>query len=211
MKKRVLSYFILILIFLGSFSLCALAQTPLFYYGFESEEDVLLWNGAFYDESAVYEGESGIIVQNPLGEVIDEKVTNVLEYNDKITLEAGKFYTLSGYILNPEEEHFSTIRCNASLSAGNTSIIITVSGAKSEWTEFNVTFYATYSGDFDLSIYFENTSDVIGAFIDELVLYEEDCFISSIGLIGEDKITIPTKDFVTENYVPYILTSNSKV
>ncbi len=210
MKKRFLSCFILILIFLSFFSLSAFSETALFYYGFEYEDEAFLWNGAFYDESAAFSGESGIIVQNPLGEVKDGKVTNVLEYNDKITLEAGKFYTLSGYVLNPEEEHFSSIRCNTSLGAGNSSVFITVSGANSEWAEFNVTFYATHSGEFDLSIYFENTSDVIGAFVDEIVLYEEDCFISSIGLIGAEKITIPSYDSVTENYTPYILTSNSK-
>ena len=208
MKKVLLSCFILISILFSFVS--ANAATSDFSCSFEDAGDVNLWNGAIVDSSAAYTGDYGIVVQNPFGEVRDGKITNVLELNSQIYLEAGKIYTLSGYAMNPDSLRSSSARCSASMSDGSKNIIVSVLGINSDWARFSVTFYSGESGNFNLSLYFEETSDELGVFVDDLVFEEVECTLSSIGLYGEEEILIPPSGSIKVTYNPYLLSSTDE-
>ncbi len=208
MKKVLLSCFILISM-LFSF-VCARAADTNFACSFEDADEVYLWNGAICDESAAYSGDYGIVVQNPFGEVKDGKITNVLEYSSSVYLEAGKIYTLSGYAMNPDSFSSSNARCSASMSEGSKNIIAYVSGINSDWARFSVTFYSGESGNFNLSLYFEKTSDELGVFVDEISFEEAECIVSSVGLYGDEEIFIPSHGSVKASYSPYLLSNSGE-
>ncbi len=205
MKKLFFSCFILILIFFSTDSVSAASTS--FAYSFENADEVYLWNGAICDESAAYSGDYGIVVQNPFGEVNDGKITNVLEYNSSVYLEAGKIYTLSGYAMNPDSMSSSNARCSVSMSEGSKNIIAHISGINGDWARFSVTFYSGESGNFNFSLYFENTSDELGVFVDDISFEEAEFTVSSVGLYGDEEIVIPSQGSVMANYSPYLLSS----
>lgn len=208
MKKNFFSCFILILMLFSIVNTSAASTS--FECSFEDANDIDLWSGAILDESAAYSGDYGIVVQNPLGEVRDGKITNVLEYSSYVHLEAGKVYALSGYAMNPDSTLSSSARCNASMLEGSKNIIAYVSGINGDWAKFSATFYSGESGDFNLSLYFENTSDVLGVFVDDITLQEVECTVSSVGLYGDEEILIPSSGSVKVNYSPYLLSNSGE-
>ena len=208
MKKIFFSCFILISM-LFSFVSASSADIN-FACSFEEADEVYLWNGAICDESAAYSGDYGIVVQNPFGEVKDGKITNVLELRSTVYLEAGKIYTLSGYAMNPDSFGSSNARCSASMSEGSKNIIAYVSGINSEWARFSVTFYSGESGNFNLSLYFEKTSDELGVFVDDISFEETECTVSSVGLYGDEQIVIPALGSIKSSYSPYLMSSSGE-
>ncbi len=191
MKKTI---FFFILIFLTLLSVSALAEENIFSYTFESRNDEKAWSGTFFDMSMNFgEGHCAYII-NPFGEVKKERITHVIDYTDKIYLEEGKTYTLSGYVMNPLNDYNQSIRTNANLAASANTVIVTVSGADSEWSKFTTTFYAGQTGYFNLSIHFTEGHVDFGFFVDELMLSETSHTIKAITASGPSQVLVPAKN-----------------
>lgn len=174
---------------------------------FETETDASVWNGAVFDESAAYEGFGGAIVKNPFGTVNSGLVTNVLELSDTIYLEAGQMYTLSGYALNPVASSDAP-RTNASLERGGRTVIIYVNGCGDEWSHFTANFYAHESGEFNLSVYFENTDEELGIFVDNISLKSLNAAVAAVKLLGSTSLLVPAQENIKLRYSPVLITAN---
>lgn len=206
MMRRLLAS---LLIFILAFSqINAVASSNEFYFSFEEESDAAFWNGCWFDESAAFDSNGGIIVNNPFGEVKKNLVTHVLEYDDKVYLEAGKTYTISGMAMNPLSDRSSHPRSRGELSQGSNTVIIYINGIGNDWTEFSATFYASETGEFNLSVYFENGDSDFGFFADEIKLYETQCVISSVMLLGQTGAIIPLSNNIKINYYPVLVTTD---
>ena len=200
MKKLLFSF---ILILLCLFSVTVFAEGEIFNYSFETEKEQNFWHGSFYDRSLAFGEGYSAFVTNPFGEVKNETVTHVIDYSGKIHLDAGKIYTLSGYVMNPLNDYSESIRTNANLEQGANTVIVTVSGADSEWSEFSTTFYAGKTGEFNFSIHFTGGNIDFGFFIDELRLEESSYILSGIGVQGPSEILIPFGSDTSTRFVPY--------
>ncbi len=205
MKKHIFSF---ILIMLCLFSVSAYAESEFFNYHFNSQKEEASWPGCFFDRSLSFGEGYCAFVTNPFGEVKNETVTHVIDYTDKIHLEAGKTYTLSGYVMNPLNNHNQTIRTNAKLENGANTIIVSVAGADSEWSEFSTTFYAGKTGEFNLSLHFLQGNIDFGFFIDEISLFQTAHTLSSIKIEGPSEILIPVNLTSTNAYQPVLIASD---
>ena len=206
MKKLLFSF---ILILLCILSVSAYAETEEFLYSFNSFSEEKAWHGCFFDKSLSFGDGYSAFVTNPFGEVKNNTVTHVLDYNDKIHLEEGKIYTLSGYVMNPLTDYSQTIRTNSNLAYSANTVIVTVSGADSEWDKFTTTFYAGKTGEFNLSIHFTQGNIDFGFFIDEISLREDSYTLAEIGATGVSEILIPTGSDTKVSFTPYIIASDS--
>jgi len=206
MKKLIFAF---ILILLCIVSLPASAQ-GLFSSSFESEQEALLWSGGIFDESISFEKGFSLFVNNPFGEVRNDTVTHVLDYASRVYLEAGKVYTLSGYAMNPLSPYTPSARTSAQLSTGANTIVVNVSGIGDEWSKFSTTFYVGASMEYNLSIHFAQGYVDFGFFVDELVLEETKCILSSLVLRGQSEVLIPASGSIKNYYRPYIVTSDNK-
>ncbi len=207
MKKFIFS-FILILLFLLSVS--AHAEGDIFSYSFLSSDDEKFWSGCFFDRSVSFDDGYCAFINNPFGEVKDGLVTHVIDYSGKIYLESGKTYKLSGYVMNPLSENNHKTHTEARLENSANTIIVTVSGANTEWQYFSTTFYAGKTGEFNLSLHFMQGNEDFGFFIDELSLKEEKHTLSKIGVRGTDEIMIPINTVSKTKFTPYLISSEGE-
>ena len=190
------------------FSLSANASE--FSSSFDNSDDALLWAGGTVDEGASYEGDFGIYINNPFGEVKNSQVTHVLEYNEKISLEAGCVYTVSGYVINPVSDYSPSVRTRASLQQGARTVIVNINGAGNEWAPFSTTFYASETGEYNLALHF-NSGDVdFGFFADSISMEKTDCILSSLSITGENKLLIPATGSIKTRFSPILTTSDGK-
>ena len=208
MKRIILTLFILI--FLIPCTVCVAASVTEFDADFDTAESTALWNGAFFDSAAAFEGDGGALVINPFGSVRAGLVTHVLELQDTVYLEAGKIYSLSGYVLNPMAAKSDTPRAKASLEKGSKTVIVSVSGAGDSWEKFSADFYAYETGDFNLSIHFENADENFGIFTDSISFHPIDAPISGVKLIGPEEILVPAASPVTISYTPVLVTDSGR-
>lgn len=206
MKKTVF-LFILIILCLLPFS--AYAEEA-FSYSFETPEDALMWSGGIHDDSNVSETGHFLYVNNPFGEVRNDRITHVLDYSPTIKLEGGKVYTFSGYVMNPVSDNSPYPRATASRGTGSNTVIISVNGAGDDWGYFSTTFFAGESGDYNLTLHFNNGNIDFGFFVDELKLEETVCTLSSLNLSGPDEIIIPASGSIKNYYHPYLLTADNQ-
>lgn len=206
MKKFIFSFILILLCFL-SVSVCA--EDEIFQYSFTAEQDADAWPGSFFDRSLPFEKGFSAFVTNPFGELKNGAITHVIDYADKVYLEAGKIYTLSGYVMNPLRDDNQQIFASAKLEDGANTVIVTVHGANSEWQIFKTTFYAGKTGYFNLSIHFTEGNEDFGFFIDELTLKNESYMLSTIEVSGPTEIMIPINTVSETQYVPYLIASDS--
>ncbi len=205
MKKLIFSF---ILIMFCLLSVTVYAGEDIFRYSFETEKEQNSWHGSFFDRSLSFGEGYCAFVTNPFGEVKNDTVTHVIDYTGKIHLDAGKIYTLSGYVMNPLNDYNETTRANANLENSANTIIVTVSGADSEWDKFSTTFYAGETGEFNLSLHFTQGNLDFGFFIDELHLEESPHILSGIGINGPSEILIPFGSITSVRFTPYLIASD---
>lgn len=205
--KKILFSFILILLCLLSVTVCA--EREIFSYSFETEKEQDSWYGTFFDKSLAFGNGYSAFVTNPFGEVKNDTVTHVIDYTGKIHLDAGKIYTLSGYVMNPLKDYNGAVRTSANLGNSANTIIVTVSGADSEWDRFTTTFYSGVTGEFNLSVYFTEGNVDFGFFIDELHFEESSYILAEIGVDGPDEILIPFSSSTTVRFSPYLTATDS--
>ena len=206
MKKLALLF---ILIFACLLPCASYAQGH-FSYSFESPKDASLWSGGVFDGSNYFENGYSIYVNNPFGEVRGELVTHVLEYIPTVSLEGGKVYNISGYVFNPLSAYSPSVRTSISSDSVSNNIILSVSGIGYEWSSFSSTFYVGEGGEYNLGIHFADGHTDFGFFADEIILEEVNCTLSSINIMGLDKISIPATDSVRSYYRPYLLTTEGE-
>lgn len=207
MKKFIFSFMLILLLIIP---VSAFADTQIFSYSFKSEDEAAFWAGCFYDESNPFAVGNSVFVNNPFGEVRNEKVTHVLEYSNTLHLEAGKVYTLSGYVMNPLSGYGPSIRSNAHLENGANTVIVNISGIGDEWAQFSTTFYCGDSGEYNLALHLGEGLVDFGFFADEITLSEKDCTLSSLVLSGQTSILIPAEGTTTVRYIPYLLTTDNE-
>jgi len=182
-----------------------------FFYSFSSPEEADMWWGGVYDENIPFESGYSIYVNNPFGEVRNNRAVHVLDYLPTIHLEENKVYTLSGYVMNPISERSPSLRASASREPGANTVLVSVSGIGDEWGYFSTTFFAGESGDYNLTIHFSEGNVDFGFFVDELKLEETVCTLSSLNLSGPGEILIPATGSTKTYYRPYLLTADNKV
>lgn len=207
MKKLIFSLILILLIFS---SVNAFADEEIFSYSFLSEDESSFWSGCFYDESNPFGNGNSIFINNPFGQVVNDKITHVLEHRDTIHLDAGKVYTISGYILNPLSGYSPSIRTNAHLQSGANTIIVNISGIGDEWAQFSTTFYAGESGDYNLALHLADGFADFGFFADEITFSQTSCTLSHLQLSGQTQILIPSEGSHTSGYTPYLITIDNK-
>ena len=207
MKKLIFAFILILLLLIPS---AAFADGG-FSYSFENESDALLWYGGLYDESIPFEKGFSMYVQSPFGELKGDTCTHVLDYSPTVHLEQGKVYTVSGYVMNPLSPYSPSVRSVASLSPGENTIIVSVSGIGDEWGKFSTTFYVGESRDYNLSFHFAEGYVDFGFFVDEISLSERNCTISSLILSGPEEILIPASASVENGYFPYLTTADSEI
>jgi len=206
--KKITFVFILILLCLLPFSVHASEQ---FSYSFETPDDALMWSGGVYDDSNASENGFFLYVNNPFGEVRNDKITHVLDYAPTIRLEGGKVYTISGYTMNPVSSNSPSLRATASRGAGANTVIVSINGIGDEWGFFSTTFFAGESGEYNLSLQFAEGNMDFGFFVDELKLEEISCTLSSLNISGPDEIIIPASGSIKNYYRPFLLTTDNQV
>lgn len=206
MKKLFFAFILILLCLLPS----AVFASEQFSYSFENPEDAALWYGGVFDDSNSFENGYSLFVNNPFGEVRNEHAVHVLDYAPTVSIEAGKVYTLSGYVFNPLSSYTPSIRSNITLGAGSNTIIASISGIGDEWSRFSTTFYTGESGSYNLSLHFADGYVDFGFFVDELRLEETQCTLSSLNLVGQTEILIPASGSIKSYYRPFILTSDNK-
>ncbi len=207
MKKFIFS-FILILLCLLSVKVCA--EGKIFEYSFLSQEEESAWSGIYFDRSLPSGKGYSAFINSPFGEVKGGSVSHVIDFSDKIHLEAGKFYTLSGLVLNPLNEGNHQTYSDARLENGANTVIVTVSGSNTDWQPFSVTFYSGQSGDFNLSVHFTDGNEDFGFFIDEIMLREDHYTLSKLGVRGTEEIMIPINTVSQTRFIPYLISSEQK-
>lgn len=207
MKKL---FFIFFFMFIFILPLSATAN-DIFSYSFEDMNEASNWSGGLCDDTNSFENGNCLFLSNPFGEIKNNHVTHVLDYGPTITLEAGKVYTLSGYIMNPLSTYTPSIRSNAYLGEGANTIIISVSGVGDSWVEFSTTFFAGESGDYNLSLHFADGNFDFGFFVDELKLTETSCVLSSLEIDGAKEILIPATGSIKHYYRPYLVTTDNQI
>lgn len=206
MKKLV---FLLSLIMTLLSGFAAYAEGEIFSFPFSSETEALDWSGGYFDESNPFGDGYSIFLNNPFGEVKNDKATHVLDYSGKIHLDAGNVYTLSGYVLNPLSIHSPSVRAQASLESGANTVIVNISGSGDEWAEFSTTFFAGETGTYNLSLHFADGASDFGFFVDELTLSQTSCTLSSLRLLGQSEILIPATGSTKVYFKPVLITSDA--
>ncbi len=206
MKKFIFSLILILICFL-SVSVCA--ENEIFHYSFTAQQDADAWPGCFFDSSLNFGKGFSAFVTNPFGEVKNDTITHVIDYSDKVYLEAGKIYTLSGYVMNPLNDANQQILTSANLESGANTVIVTVHGANSEWQLFTTTFYSGQTGYFNLSIHFTEGNEDFGFFVDEFTLKENNYTLTSLGVTGASEIMIPINTVSKNSYIPYLIASDS--
>ncbi len=204
--KKLVFLLSLILSMLSGFA--AHAEGEIFSFPFSSETEALSWSGGYFDESNPFGEGYSIFLNNPFGEVKNDKATHVLDYSGKIQLEAGKVYTLSGYVLNPLSIHSPSVRTQASLQSGANTVIVNISGSGDEWAAFSTTFYAGETGTYNLSLHFADGASDFGFFVDGLTLAQTDCMLSSLRVLGQNEILIPATGSTKIYFKPVLITSD---
>ena len=207
MKKLAFIFTLILICLLPSYG----AYSAQFSYSFETASGADMWSGGFFDDSNFFEYGHSLFVNNPFGEVRNDFVTHVLDYGPTVNLEAGKVYTIKGYVMNPLVSHTPSVRTTASLEPGANTVIITVSGTGDEWAPFSTTFYAGESGNFNVSLHFTEGSVDFGLFVDEISLEETPCTLSSLKISGQSELLIPATGSIKSYYRPYLLTSENQV
>ena len=123
------------------------------------------------DDSNPFESGFYLYVNNPFGEVKNNHVTHVLDYSPTITVQEGKTYTLSGYVMNPLSGKSASLRANASRGAGSNTVLVSIDGIGDDWGKFSTTFFAGESGEYNLTLQFHGGSLDFGLFVDELTVH----------------------------------------
>lgn len=206
MKKLLFSFILILICISGGY---AMAEDNIFSYSFTKESDASSWPGAFYDRSIAHEDGYCAFIKNPFGEVKNNTVTHVIDYTGKIHLEAGNIYTLSGYVMNPLTDYSTTIKTSAKLENSANTVIVTVSGADTEWDRFSTTFYAGETGDFNLAIHFTGGNTDFGFFVDEITLSHTPYVLASLAIEGPSEILIPSKEKTRVSFSPYLIATDS--
>ncbi len=206
MKKFIFT-FILILLCILPLSVLGAEQ---FSYSFETQADADMWFGGIFDDSNPSESGFSLYVNNPFGEVRNDRATHVIDYSPSIKLEGGKVYTLSGYVINPMSDYSPSLRAYADRGAGSNTVMVTISGIGDEWSYFSTTFFAGEGGEYNLSLHFSGCSVDFGLFVDELQLEEVPCTLSSLNLSGPDEIMIPATGSIKNYYRPFLLTTENQ-
>ena len=206
--KKLAFAFILILLCLLPSSTFASEQ---FSYSFDTAKDAEVWYGGVFDESNFFDNGYSLYVNNPFGEVRNNRVMHVIDYVPKMELEGGKVYTLSGYIINPMSNFPPSLYANASRGNGSNTVLVSIGGIGDEWGLFSTTFFVEDSGLYNLSLQLNGGDIDVGFFVDELKLEETPCVLSSLNLSGPGEILIPATGTVKNYYRPYLLTSEGKV
>lgn len=206
LMKKLVFLLSLILTMLSGFA--ANAEGEIFSFSFSSEREALSWSGGYFDESNPFGEGNSIFLNNPFGEVKNDKASHVLDYSGKIQLDAGNVYTLSGYVLNPLSIHSPSVRTQASLEAGANTVIVNISGSGDEWAPFSTTFYAGETGTYNLSLHFAGGGSDFGFFVDELTLSKTSCILSSLKILGQNEILIPATESIKTYFKPVLITSD---
>lgn len=174
----------------------------------DAEKSAEYWLGGVIDPAAAYEGECGIQVSNPYGDVIDSLACHVLEYIPSFTLESGTFYTLSGYALNPVSDEEGAPSASASLRSGNI-LSIDVSNITGEWGFFEVSFTPLETGEYSLSLYLSPGDEDIGIFVDSLSLTESDAYPSYTTFDGPTEVFVPDNGYIDYHYSIVVYDENN--
>lgn len=175
---------------------------------FESESEVSLWPGTYFDEGNVFNGFGSGFVINPFGEEINGYISHVLEYSGQIYLEAGKIYTLNGAVMNPLSDFSPSIQAHAELEPYANTVIVNIYGIGDEWSTFSTNFYASETGYYNIALHLKNGNSDFGFYVDDIVLAERDLKISSLNLIGPDTINIPAEGTTRTKYLPVFKSSD---
>lgn len=167
---------------------------------FESEGCLDLWSGGVRDNSAAYMGDWGIVVQNPYGDVNTSYFGHILEYNDYIHLEEGKFYTFSACIASPLSDNLSAPTASAYLGKGGDELYIDISSAGFDWGCVTASFMATEDTYCKLFISCEGGDMDLGFFADCITITEETKIPSYASIDGPDSVFIPENGALSYRY-----------
>ena len=206
--KKYLALFIFILLCI--LPLSAFSTTD-FSYSFENTMDCEMWSGGVSDDSNPYSGEFSLFLSNPFGEIRNGRVSHVLDYSPTVFLQAGKVYSLSGYVMDPLGTRSSSLRARASRGNGANTVLVSISGIGEEWAQFSTTFYVGKTGEYNLSLHFMEGYADFGFFVDEITLEEVPCILSSLNIAGQNEILIPATSSVTYEFRPYLLSSDGSL
>ena len=169
---------------------------------FETENEALLWTNTYFEDGNSYNGLGAGFVSNPFGEEINSLISHVLEYSEKVYLEAGKTYTLSGAVMNPLSDYSPSPEAHAKLEPSANTVIVDIYGIGDEWEEFSTNFYASETGYYNLAIHLKDGYFDFGFYVDNIILAESDLKISSLNLVGPDSINIPAEGVTRTKYIP---------
>ncbi len=159
--------------------------------GFESDASFELWQGATRDAGGAYEGEWGIHVANPYGDGTTGVFGHILEYGDYLTLEEGKFYTFSAFVVNPAADSESEGEASAYIGRQGSELFIDISSVGYEWSMVTASFMATETVNVPLVITLSGGDEDIGFFMDNITVAPETRVPEYTVLEGPDSVFIP--------------------
>ncbi len=166
---------------------------------FEAEDAAAFWTGGVRDVLSAYEGEWGMQVINPFGDEASSTYGHILEYNDPVHLEEGKFYTFYAYVMNPVGGETSPT-AQAYIGRGGDELYIDISDAGFEWSLVSASFMATEKSDPSLIITFDGGDSDIGFSIDSVYIVPETRVPEYTSLSGPESVFIPENGYADYHY-----------
>lgn len=184
--------FLLVLSFL--LSLCPLpsfaSDNNLVSYGdFEDEYSENVWTGGTRDAVASYEGNWGMQVINPFGD-IHSSYGHILEYSERIHLKEGNFYTFYAYVSNPMGGD-STPTAQAYMGRNGDELYIDIASIGSDYALVSASFMTTEDTDPTLIITFDGGDSDVGFSIDSVSIVPETRTPSYTRISGPSSVFIP--------------------
>ncbi|MGM9552113.1 MAG: S-layer homology domain-containing protein [Clostridia bacterium] len=167
---------------------------------FESDGYADYWSGGVRDSMCAYEGEYGMQIVNPFGDINSPVFGHFLEYNGTITLEKDKFYTFSAYVMNPMASNDYTPSVTAYLGRGDRALFIDIGNVGENWVYVTASFMATEDTDCTPIISISGGDADIGFFIDCISITPETRVPKYTVIEGPDSLYIPDNDFVDYRY-----------
>ncbi len=177
------------------------ADDNLLYGGdFESDDSASFFSGGIVDHSAAFEGEYGMQVINPYGQVSSSVSGHILEYTSPISLKEGRFYTFEAYVVNPLSDNLSSPEASAYLAKNNSNLYIDISNVGFDWAYVSASFMATEDTVCNPIITLSGGDEDFGFFIDSISIKPENRTPKYAVLNGPDSVFIPQNGFSSYRY-----------
>lgn len=172
----------------------------IFVYSFEDRSEAELWDGGIFDDADSTDGKLSLAVNNPYGDVVNDRVSHLFSYNGSVELESGAIYRLSMDVksLAPPADRYRL----AGIRFGDEDkrIVFEFSGIPDRWTTASQYFMVPESSSYSFSAELKNGGFYEGFLVDNIIIERIDIVPDSLAIVGESTLTIPYSGETSSSY-----------